>query len=297
MIAADDRRTDPAVHAGTPLAIVSGGGSLPFAVANSAMRNGRGVVLMALRNSADPQSVENYPHHWVRAGQIGRCISLIRSEGCRDVVFIGGLVRPTLAQLWPDFGAIRHLPRLLGSFRGGDGHLLSNVAHVFEAAGLRIVGAHEIAPEIMIPSGPIGIRRPREQDQADIERGLAYLQAAGPFDVGQAVVVAENRILAVEAAEGTDAMLARLADLRGTGAIQSRAGIGVLVKAPKPGQDQRIDLPSIGPKTVDGAKAAGLVGIAVVAGSTIAAEPEQLAAAADRAGLFVIGVGADGITK
>jgi DUF1009 family protein len=116
------------------------------------------------------------------------------------------------------------------------------------------------------------------------------LQASGAFDIGQAAVVAGKRILAVEAAEGTDQMLARVAELRANGRIDIAAGAGVLVKAPKPGQDQRFDLPSIGPQTVTGVARAGLAGIAVVSAKTVIADAESVVREADRAGLFVVGV-------
>jgi len=129
-----------------------------------------------------------------------------------------------------------------------------------------------------------------DRDRADIALALDYLHAAGPFDVGQAVVVAGRHVLAVEAAEGTDAMLARVAEMRANGRVRAAVGTGVLVKAPKPNQDRRFDLPSIGPKTAEGVARAGLAGIAVVAGETIVAEPSELVAAADRANIFVVGV-------
>jgi hypothetical protein len=144
-----------------------------------------------------------------------------------------------------------------------------------------------------MPRGNIGSRLPAERDRTDIARGLALLNATSPFDVGQAVIVADNHVLAVEGPEGTDQTLARVAELRRSGRIPTPRGVGVLVKAAKTGQDHRIDLPSIGPDTVERAAAAGLAGIAVVAGSTVVAEPERLAAAADRAKIFVVGVDAD----
>ena len=247
MIAADDQCADTAIHNGSPVAIVCGGGSLPFAVADAAKQRGHRVVLFALRGWADAQRVANYSHYWIRPGQLGRFRRLARRAGCRDVVFIGSLVRPTLAQLWPDYGTIVLVPRLITLFRGGDDHLLSGAADIFEEHGFRLIGAHEIAPEILMPQGRFGAGAPNERDKEDIACGLAFLRATGPFDVGQAVVVADKRVLAVEAAEGTDAMLAHLADLRGSGRIRSLAGVGVLIKAPKPGQDRRVDLPSIGP--------------------------------------------------
>jgi len=286
----------PSITSGDgPLAIICGGGSLPFAVADAAMRRGRRVVLFGLRGAAEQQRITGYPHHWAGIGQFGRFRRIARAEGCRDVVLIGGLVRPTITQLWPDLATIRLLPRLYRLFRGGDDHLLSGVARIFEEEGFRLIGADQVAPEILMPYGALGLRKPDEPARADIACGLALLNATGPFDIGQAVVVAENRILAIEAADGTDEMLAHLAELRRNGRIRSREGVGVLVKAPKSSQDRRIDLPSIGPPTIEGVAQAGLAGIAVVAGSTIVAEPERVAKAADQANIFVIGIDADAL--
>ncbi len=285
-----------AVDTHSALAIICGGGSLPFAVAEAAQRSGRPVVLFPLQGIADPARVEAHPHHWIGAAQFGRFRRLARSAGCRDVVMIGAVVRPTVAQLWPDLATLRLLPRLVGVFRGGDDHLLKGIAAIFEESGFRLVGAHEIAPEIAMPPGCIGRVQPDGRDRADIARGLAVLRATGPFDIGQAVVVADQRVLAIEGAEGTDLMLERLADLRAKGHVRAPKGAGVLVKAPKPGQDRRLDLPSIGPRTVEGAARAGLAGIAVVAGSAVVAEIGQIATLADRVGLFVAGVTEDGST-
>ncbi len=275
-----------------PLAIICGGGSLPFAVADAVGKRGRRVVLFALRGWADPDRVADYPHHWCRLGQLGWFFRVARLEGCQDVVFIGTLVRPSIWQLRFDLGTLRGLPRIFAAYRGGDDHLLSGIAGIFEQQGFRLVGAHEVAPEILVPEGALSRRRPTEQERADIVRGVKLLDAIGTFDVGQAAVVADNHILAVEAAEGTDQMLARVAELRGRH-IHARAG-GVLIKAPKPGQDRRFDLPSIGPQTIEGVARAGLAGIAVVAGDAIIAEPQRMAAAADQKNVFVVGVRADG---
>src|SRR5215470_6334296 len=266
----------------SPLAVICGGGSLPFAVAEAVARHGRRVVLFAIRGSA-------YPHHWAGLGQFGLFCRLARREGCRDVVFIGSVARPAIWQVRPDVKTLRLLPRILAIFRGGDNHLLSGIAEIFEEHGFRLIGAHEVAPDILMPHGPLGLGRPGNHDHADIATGLALLNATSPFDIGQAVVVADGHVLAIEAAEGTDRMLARIADLRAGGRLGTPARRGVLVKAAKRGQDRRIDLPSIGPQTIEGVARAQLAGIAVVAGSTVIAEPERLGALADRAGLFVLG--------
>jgi len=270
------------------LAIICGGGTLPFAVADAVTKYGRRVVLFAIRGWADPKRVVDYPHYWAALGQFGAFCRLARREGCQDVVLIGSMVRPAIWQIRPDLKTLRLLPRIFGIFRGGDDYLLKGVAAIFEEHGFRLLGAHAVAPEILMPEGALGRERPTERDNADIAKGFAFLTAASPFDVGQAVVVADARVLAIEAAEGTDSMLERIAQLRQTGRIAS--GRGVLVKAAKRNQDRRLDLPSIGPQTVEGAARAGLAGIAVVAGSTVVAEPAQIGAVADRAGLFVLGL-------
>jgi DUF1009 family protein len=290
-------RIPDASNGDTALAIICGGGSLPFALADAAVRRGRRVVLFALREWADPERVAAYPHHWSWIGQFGRFLRLAAKDGCGDVVFIGSVVRPSLWYIRPDFGAIRLMPQLVRLFRGGDDHLQAGIGRLFEQHGFRLLGPKDIAPELLMPPGPLGARMPGEQDRADIVRGLALLNATSPFDIGQAAVVANNQVLALEGPEGTDQMLARVAELRRSRRINTPGGTGVLVKAAKLGQDQRIDLPVIGPPTVEAVSAAGLAGIAVVAGSTIVAEPERIAAAADGAKLFVIGVGADGTVR
>jgi len=277
-----------------PLAIICGGGALPFAVADAVIRRGRSVVLFPVRGWVDPKAVADYPHHFIEIGRYGAFRRHATAAGCRDIVMIGTVLRPALRQIRFDWEALRELPSIIRMFRGGDNHLLSILARLFEERGFRFVGAHEVAPEILMPQGAIGRREPSARDRADIALGVALLSAIGPFDVGQAVVVAENYVLAVEAAEGTDRMLARIAELRGEGRLRSTVGAGVMVKVPKSAQDRRFDLPTIGPATVASAARAGLAGIAVMAGATIVAEPAEVGAAADRAGIFVAGIASDG---
>ena len=275
-----------------PLAIVCAGGTLPFAVADTVIRHGRKVTLFAFNGIADPARVTAYPHRWIALGQIGRLMALMREHGCRDVVFIGSLVRPPLRKIRFDFKTLMVLPRLIAGFRGGDDHLISGIGRFFEENGFRMRGAHEVAPEILMPEGALTARQPSDRDRADIARALDVLAAISRFDVGQAAVVANNHVLAVEGVEGTDEMLRRISELRAKGRVATPAGTGVLVKAAKTGQDRRFDLPAVGPKTVEGVAQAGLAGIAVRAGETLAAELEQMVAAADRDNIFVYGVGA-----
>jgi UDP-2,3-diacylglucosamine hydrolase len=280
----------PTVSQQGPLALICGGGSLPLTVADIVSRRGRKILLFPLHGFADPGEFSGRLHEWVRLGQFGKFYRAAQAAGCRDVVFIGSMVRPSLRQIWPDLRTLMAMPRIVAAFRGGDDHLLSGIGRLLEEYGFRLVGAQEVAPEILVPEGTLGRFQPQERESDDITVGVDYLRATGRFDVGQAVVVAGRHVLAVEAAEGTDAMLARVAELRANGRLRSPAGSGVLVKAPKPGQDRRFDLPSIGPLTAEGVVRAGLAGIAVVAGSTIVAEPEKMILAADRANIFIIGV-------
>ena len=273
-----------------PLALICGGGSLPLAVADYVVARGRSVLLFPLHGAANPADFAARPHHWLYLGQSRKFAQIARAAGCRDLVFIGSLLRPALWQIRPDLKTLLMMPRIAAALRGGDDHLLSSIGRLFEQEGFCLLGAHEVAPEILMPEATLGRVQPSEHDRADIALALDYLRAAGPYDVGQAVVVASKHVLAVEAAEGTDAMLARVADMRANGRVRAAAGSGVLVKAPKRGQDKRFDLPSIGPQTVHEVARAQLAGIAVVAGATIVAEPVALAAAADRANVFVIGM-------
>jgi DUF1009 family protein len=270
--------------------IVSGSGALPFAVADSLLARGRMPIILGIRGFCDAERITHYRHHWIALGQLGRLTRLLRAERCRDVMFIGGLVRPALSEIRLDFGTLRVTPRIIAAFRGGDNHLLTGIGRIVEMHGFRMVGVADIAPDLLMPEGVLTRTEPDEAARADIAKGLELLRALSPFDVGQAVVVIDGNVVAVEDIEGTDALLARLARLRSEGRIRSKVGRGVLIKAPKAQQDLRFDLPTFGPRTVEGAIAAGLGGIAIVAGHSLMAEPEKVVAAADKAHLFLTGL-------
>jgi DUF1009 family protein len=272
-----------------PVAIICGGGSFPFAVADALIRQGRRAILFALHPFADAEAVARYPHYWWRFGQLGYLVRTARKEGCREVIFIGTVVRPAIREIRLDWMTLRMMPRIIRQFYGGDDHLISGIARIVEDQGFRLMGAHEVAPEILMPEGPFATKRPSARDEVDIAHGIAVLRATGSFDIGQAVVVASNHVLALEAAEGTDQMLERIVELKKNGRIRSGEGVGVLIKAPKAHQDRRFDLPSIGPRTIEGVARAGLAGVAVLARETIVAEPERIVEIADRSGIFVVG--------
>ena len=282
--------TNEAVKISSPVGLIAGGGALPFAVADSLIARGVNPVLFALKGVCDPAGVTRFRHHWISIGQLGRLAKLLRSEDCRDLVFIGTLVRPALSEIRLDWGTLRVIGRVWAAFRGGDDHLLSSIGRILEKNGFRMVGIKDVAPDLLMPEGCLTRRSPDQDATADIAKGREVLRALSPFDIGQAAVVIDGHVVAVEDIEGTDGLLARVARLRAEGRIRARAARGVLVKAPKSGQDLRFDLPTVGPRTVEGAAAAQLAGIAIAAGNAIVVEPQAMIERADGTGLFVIGL-------
>ena len=280
----------PAPQLSSPVGLIAAGGVMPFAVADSLRQRGVDSVLFALRGICDPKRVERFRHHWISVGQLGRATKLFRAEGCRDLVFIGNLVRPAVSEIRLDWGTLRVIGQVWAAFRGGDDHLLSGIGRILEQDGFRMVGLKEVAPDLLLPEGCLTRSMPDEHAAADIARGREVLAALSPFDIGQAAVVIDGNVVGVEDIEGTDGLLARIARLREQGRIRAEGQRGVLVKAPKSGQDLRYDLPTVGPRTVEGAVNARLAGIAVVAGNTLVAEPQSVIEAADAAGLFVTGL-------
>ncbi len=283
---------DKALDISSPIGLIAAGGVMPFAVADSLTARGINPVLFALRGACDPVRVERFRHHWISIGQLGTAAKLFRAENCRDLVFIGTLVRPALSEIRLDWGTLRVIGRVWAAFRGGDDHLLSGIGKILEQDGFRMVGIKDVAPDLLMPEGCLTLKAPDENAAADIARGRDVLRALSPFDIGQATVVIDGHVVGVEDIEGTDGLLARVARLRAEGRIRARTARGVLVKAPKSGQDLRFDLPTTGPQTVEGAAAAKLAGIAIVAGNTIVVEPQAMIEAADAAGLFVTGLSA-----
>src|SRR5262244_551854 len=214
-------------HASAPLAIICGGGSFPAAVADAVAARGRRPVMFGIKGWADPAVIGRYVHHWIALGQAGRFFRLAKAENCREVLFIGTVLRPPLTALRLDWHTIKLMPRVIRFFRGGDDKLLSGVAGVAESGGLRVVGVRDVAPELFVPEGVLGRHQPSPRDYGDIDRALKLVAMLGPFDVGQAAVVANGHVIAVEAAEGTDHMLARIAEMRRAGRIRSASGAGV----------------------------------------------------------------------
>jgi DUF1009 family protein len=270
------------------LGIIAGKGPLPCVVAEAAVARGLSLHIVGIRGEAS-EAIERFPHTWIKWGELNKLFGALENNGCRDLVIIGGVSRPDLSKMKFDLGAIKNLPFILSLGKGGDDSVLSRVVGYLERKGYRVHGAEDVAPELLAEAGVLGEKTPSSEDRADIELGFQVVSALGHLDIGQAAVVSRGRVLAVEAAEGTDAMLARCVDLRQSGRVHQQGQSGVLVKAPKPGQEERVDLPTIGTETVRRAAAAGLAGIAVAAGRVLVAERAATVKEADKLGLFLLG--------
>jgi DUF1009 family protein len=266
-----------------PLGVIAGSGGLPRRVIESCRAAGRDVFVLALEGEADREIVDSVPHAWCRLGGAAAGLDLLRAQGIGELVLAGGVRRPTLASLRPDWRAAKFLARVGYRALGDDG-LLSAVVKELEREGFRVVGADQLLDEAALPEGPLGRVRPNADALADIAHGMRLARAIGALDIGQAVVVQQGLVLGVEAIEGTDGLLRRCAGLRREGQG------GILVKAEKPGQEKRADRPTIGPHTVRLASESGLCGIAAETGATLVIDRDEVIRLADAAGLFVVGV-------
>ncbi|MEE8393426.1 MAG: UDP-2,3-diacylglucosamine diphosphatase LpxI [Rhodospirillales bacterium] len=266
------------------LGILAGGGGLPPRIIQACKDSGRQYFVIAFEDQTPPETVDGEPHAWVRLGAAGKAIELLRSAGVGDLVFAGSINRPSMSSLMPDMWAARFFARSGAHAMGDDGLLSALVARLEEKEGFRVVGPDSLIPELLAPKGVYGAVRPDSQALEDIQLGIEAALDIGARDLGQAAVAHGGKVLAVEGAEGTDAMLASIDAAR-----QSGRG-GVLVKISKPGQEVRADLPTVGTSTIEAAAAANIGGVAVEAGGALVMDMAEVVKAADMAGLFVIGV-------
>jgi len=265
------------------LGIIAGGGELPRAIAESAGAQGRAVFVVALERAGD--WTKDFPNDRSSMGMVGKTIALLRAHGCKEVVFAGYVARPNFFKLRYDLKGLSWFPPVLWAMRKGDNTLLDTMVVLFEREGLVIKGVADVAPWLQVSQGPLGRVLPTPEDERDIAFAMTAAHDQGTRDVGQAVVVREGKVIAVEGKDGTDAMLARLGKLP--------PGRGVLAKALKPMQDRKSDLPTIGVATVTNAAACGLAGIAIEARTALVLGKQAVADAADALGLFVVAVPAE----
>ncbi|QDH17528.1 LpxI family protein [Swingsia samuiensis] len=270
--------------AGKCVGILAGAGPLPAQVAAAVTAQGKKVFIIAFRDYADLSLIQSYPHQVIRLAAVGEILKTLRENQCQELVLIGPVSRPAWRDLRPDGEGARILARLGRAIFAGDDGLLGAILRVLGEEGFVVRGAHEYLNHATGRSGALGRFSPDEQAKQDILRGVDVLRAMAQLDIGQACVVQSGLVLAVEAMEGTDAMLGRCGKL-----MQAGSG-GVLIKIPKKGQDLRADMPTIGPETVENAARNGLRGVVFQPGVTLITDLERCVALADRYNLFLYGL-------
>lgn len=265
------------------LGVIAGGGSLPGRLLHACDKKKITPFVVGLEGQTDPGIIDGHNHLWARLGQAGKIIKTLQKHEVKDLVLIGSIHRPSLAELKPDLKTAQFYAKL-GMRALGDNDLLTALRKELESEGFTIHGVHEFAEDLLMPVGAVGKYEPKKEDQPGIERALEASRSLGLLDVGQSVIVQQGMILGVEAAEGTDQLIKRCKHLmrKGRG--------GILVKTCKPQQDKDFDLPTIGPRTIKNAADSGLVGIVAQAGSSLLVEPEEVARLADKYKIFVIGM-------
>lgn len=266
------------------LGIVAGGGELPKRLIDWCRAHNRPYYALAIHANADEKIfTKGVAHEWIRIGQAGTGFKRFKEEGVKEIVLIGTIKRPTFSELVPDLRTAAFFAKLGAKALGDDGILRALVKEI-EADGMKVVGIQEVVPDLLAHEGVLTKKKPDKADEEDIRRGVEVASALGKLDVGQSVVVQQGLVLGVEGIEGTDRLIKRCADYVRKGKAP------VLVKLRKPQQDMRIDLPTIGTRTVENARKSGLKGIAVHAGNTLIVNEPEVIRLANEYGLFIKGI-------
>lgn len=274
------------------LGLIAGGGALPLELAGHCEQAGRPFFVVRLKGFADA-ALADYPGADIGIAELGKCFKTLRRAGVEAVTLAGLVARPDFKSLVPDLRGMMALPGAIAAARKGDDALLRMLVEEFEKEGFVVEGAHEVMSDLTLPAGVLGAVGPGPQHRADIEHALRIAREIGRLDIGQGAVVCDGLVLAVEAQEGTDGLLRRVAELPEALRGSAHAPRGVLAKTPKPIQETRVDLPTIGLGTIQRAAQAGLAGVVGEAGRLLVLDREALIAQADELGLFVLGVEAD----
>lgn len=273
------------------IAVIAGSGRLPEEIAMALADNGRAPFVVLVEGEAQPTKNLTVHHHaTIALERFGDLVPLLKRNKVTHAVLAGGVARrPNLRSVNFSLGLLTFLPRAVAALARGDDALLKVVIGHLQANGIKVVGAHQVVPDLLSPLGPITKLKPSARDRRDIEAALEAARAIGALDIGQAAVAIGGRAVALEGIEGTDGLLERVKALRQNGRIAGASG-GVLVKCAKPGQELRADLPSIGPATTDAVHAAGLSGIAIESGRTFLLDAAASIARADALGIFIFGL-------
>ena len=274
------------------VAVIAGSGRLPVNVAAGLKAAGHPpFVVITGGERTEVDELTTYDHATIELERMADLIPLLKRERITHVVLAGGIGRrPRLTRLKPSrYMLTTMLPRLASALGKGDNALLATLVGFIEEVGPKVVGAHEVVPDLLAIEGAITKAKPKTADYRDLNAAFSAAKAVGALDIGQAVVAIGGRVVAVEGVEGTDGLLARAAALRSHPRLAGKKR-GVIVKCAKPGQELRADLPAIGPQTVRAAYDAGLAGIGVEAGHSLILDYETVRTSADALGLFVVGL-------
>jgi hypothetical protein len=280
--------TQLALHSG-PLAVLAGSGRFPALLAESLRAAGHACRILALRGFADGP-LRSRADAVLDVLDVQGVMAQLRAWQPGAVILAGGVARPKPSAVFNAFAMLRNQQEIRDILIRGDDHLLRGVVRIIEEHGHRVIGVHEIAPDLLAPSGVLGAHAPNEEDLRAIEIGKRLLVDISPYDIGQGVVVAGERVIAIEGPEGTDKMLGRVEGFSAIRRFLRKPSEGVLVKLPKNGQDLRVDLPAIGPRTFANAAKAGLRGVAIGTGATLVLDREETIRTADRLGLFLLSI-------
>lgn len=270
------------------LGVIAGGGELPKLVVNSAKIDGNDIFVVAIKGFADVETFEDSTQAGI--AEFGKIVKVFKKNKCTHVCFAGKISRPDFKTLKPDFMAMRHLPGAIKAAQKGDDALMRYLLNLFEKEGFEIVAPQDICKSLLLPEGVLGSVKINDIHSEDIRKACEIASRIGALDIGQGAVVARGVVLAVEAQEGTDVMLERVKKLPDeiTGALDNR--MGILAKMLKPGQESRVDLPTIGPMTVKKAAEAGIAGIVAEGGRAFVIDREIVIEQANQAGIFIAGL-------
>lgn len=269
-----------------PIALFAGRGDLPRTLLQIFQKQNRPFVILAFKGQTEESLVKDFSHMWIHFGEVGKTLHYLKENHIQDIVMAGGISRPPLSDIRPDWEGVKWLTKI-GSNALGDDNLLKLIIGMIETQGYKVVGPDEILADLLAPAGALTSLEPDEQAWRDIGRGIEILSALSPVDVGQAVVIQEGLVLGVEAIEGTDALLERAGHLQ-------RPGLGgILIKIAKRQQENRVDLPTIGLETIHRVLDTGLRGIAVEAGRTLFLNRKEALKLAEKSGLFIVGLPSD----
>ena len=265
------------------LGLIAGEGMMPVEIIKHCNATGRELFVVGLESFAKEETLKDTPHIFAKLAEAGKMIKAFKNNHVQEIVLAGGIKRPSLKEMIPDWEGLQIITKLALKKMSDDNLFRAVIAHI-EERGFKVVGIEEVVPDMLFSEGIYGRIKPSAEDMDDIQRGITVAKALGTVDVGQAVVVQEGMVLAVEAIEGTNMMLSRAAMLKKEGKAP------VLVKVLKPGQDMRVDLPAIGLQTIEQLKKYDIKGIAVEAGGILLIEREAVIQMADKAGIFIIGI-------